>query len=262
MTKEKIIYKYNELSKKLKETVRTNFNNTVGKEKRTSSQSEDKLEQETLTTLDRIPLVGEVFGISAKNISTFVVVGADRLNRLMYQNKENRGIKDKTDIRVENFGKKLDYDYSLNIEDILEDKYLLVKYLGNGVCEEYYTSKLIRLAFPNIKDEVTRLRQYSSRGPMEFMESFNEVLENPLVYYIDNIDYGYGYVIDDAFKLKFYENTGFENSIMHALDRIENEGKENLIKGRDRLIEEDYPYASIENDIYNLEKRKIKKYQY
>jgi len=95
------------------------------------------------------------------------------------------------------------------------------------------------------------------------METYQTIVENPLIYYIDHTIYDNTncYVIDDALKLKLYENIAFEDSIIHALERTENKAKENLTRQFHRLIEEDYPYAFLENQIYDLEKRKTKKYQ-
>ena len=210
-----------------------------------------------LTTLDRMPQVGEVFGIDADRLTFFTCVDEDGIN---IANDRSRN---------PNFSKRIEYKkyHDLGFIKKLKNKYLVLKYLGNGLCQECYTFKYIHILFsshePIEENKTLFLMNNSAKGPKEFMESYKEISEYPLLCVVNGTTLNYAYVIDDRFKLKFADSVGDEDGIANELNRMESYAKSYLECQLKEMAYADYPYACAENIIYDLKKahEKQKKYQ-
>lgn len=205
--------------------------------------------KDKLSKLDRIPQVGEIFAIDADRLTFFTLVDEDRIN---WVNDRNRN---------SNFDKRIEYKkyHDLGFIEELKNKYLILKYLGDGLCQECYTQKYIHVIFsshePFEENKTLFLINNSGKGPKEFMESYKEISKHPLTCVVDGTTLNSAYIIDDLFKIKLVDSIGEEDSIINDINRMESYAKSYLECLLKEMVSLDYEYAFAENVIYDLEQR-------
>ena len=122
--------------------------------------------------------------------------------------------------------------------------YLLFKYLGNNICEEYYTglkSNIIK----NINDYKILFDSYDYNY-IFYKQILNEINNTP--FYISKLDI-------EQVAIEFSNNFTLENKIKYQiLDNYEN-SKKNLRKSIEQIISIDYDYAYVENAVFELKRR-------
>ncbi len=158
--------------------------------------------------LENAPKVGEKFGIKASHLYKL---------RLLETMTTDYG----------NFV-RLDPEM-ISTFKVLQDKYLILTYLGNGLCEEYYTKKIIPITFPvyfgmTINQPLKVNRQLLNQ---EVLNEYQKALNLPLIFFASSPTYGYELTLD--FLIKFREaNYGFEEEIKKALNEAEPIARETL----------------------------------
>ena len=184
--------------------------------------------------------VGDIFGMSADNLRTLIVFDGD-LSDL------DEGCIE----REKNFEKRISTVLQKDMK-YLENKYLVFKYLGDGKCQEYYTSKIVNIisfGSHGIEDS------YSEMSAIKFMKNYNSMKENPLAICIEPSLDGKIYEVDDMFKLAFAnQNMWHEDEIIFEINKLEEYGKKQLQSSFMKSVDFDKKMAYTENAIYDLQK--------
>ena len=138
--------------------------------------------------------------------------------------------------------------------DNLKGTMLLFKYLGDNICEEFYSGYRFQM-FDSLSSEP----YYTYEDNVEeFMQKYHHCLEYPLVL---NILENEMHIInfDEQTKKRIGNNEGMEDEIRTALEYYYKGNKKRLEASMDILVSIDRKVAYTENMIFDFQKRKIRK---
>lgn len=158
--------------------------------------------------LENAPKIGEKFGIEASNLYKL---------RLLETITTDYGNFIRLDPEV------------ISTFERLQDKYLILTYLGNGLCKEYYTQKIIPITFPIYFGMATKQPLKVNRQLLnqEVLNEYQKALNLPLIFFVNSPTYGYKLTTD--FLAKFHQaNQGFEEEIKQTINEAEPIARETL----------------------------------
>ena len=176
---------------------------------------------------------GQIFGIRINSLSPI------------------RLVSDKNQYKVEY---KIDYENNL-CKFPLIGTVLLCKYLGNDLCEEFYTECQFPInascgTYNVLKDSELLIEEYEKHLKYPIVISNSEFWGMSSSPFLD---------INDNFKIDFAKNRGFEKLIKNIIESEIEKARGNLKKDiAEVLYVRDFDNAYTENAIYDFQKRKIK----
>ena len=157
------------------------------------------------------------------------------LSRLVFDEKNIFSLKDIKQKQIDN--------------KISKNTYLLFQYIGDNLCEEYYTGKIFQIDY---------FKNFRIIHEEDFVKKFSRDLDYPLVICLEEEKMLQFDIEDNEFKNEFSKNTRREDILTEIINSNYYETKENLKKHMNRIIDRDYSDAYLENAIYNFQKRKVK----
>ena len=185
---------------------------------------------------DRIPTKGEVFACKLNSLKKIIIVS------------NGNGTNYFSDSEIKS--------------DIIGDNYLIFTYLGNGLAREYYTSNLFNVLILNDNEdediimEIPCYRTYDiNNNNYDFYQGYKKILRHPLAIRVSTIYLKSRLFMVDK-ELKNKVDSICDDVVIHELNKLENEAKENLINQMNKIIYNDHKAALIENKKYTLEKNK------
>ena len=151
--------------------------------------------------------------------------------------------------------------YINNLNDKLDkydSVYFLLKYLGDNLCEEYYTGKILQISYPINEPEyyITKYAWYNSFWSQDklhdkwklFQELDRFILDYPLVIEPQNI-----------MQPSTYElfNNGDKNKVKENLVHAFKNAKILYLKSKNEFINNEYANAYVEYMEYDFNKREV-----
>lgn len=135
---------------------------------------------------------------------------------------------------------------------------LLMRYVDNHLCEEYFTNKKIQILDyenddPNIYVNYNCNLKYfgNEKAFKKFQELHNFILNYPLCFELN--------AVQKLDKNQLSMNGVDEYLTKNTLNRLENTALEEYKESFNKLLKEDYNKALAENMIYEMKKRTLKK---
>lgn len=202
-----------------------------------------------MSITDKYPKEGDIFGIKLGRLVTY------QLNNDIGENPLTKTSSD--------MNSKLE---AIALEDIQKTPHannlLLFQYVGEGICEEFYTSKQFPLDLVSIEDEEWKIKTSFSNWK-ELWEIYSYCLEHPIIipFYapLESCKTSDLLEIDEQFKKEYAKNMDQEQAIATEIENIEKLAKTRLIEKFKESIDIDYQYAYTENAIHDFQKRLVQK---
>ena len=141
-----------------------------------------------------------------------------------------------------------------------DDVYFLLKYLGNNLCEEYYTGKVLQISYPINEPEyyITKYAWHNSNWPM------NKTLDKwKLFQELDEFSLKYPLVVEPQFikDVKTFEifNNGDKDRVKQNLNHAIKDAKLLYLNSKKEFMATEYMNAYVEYIKDDFKKRALKK---
>lgn len=215
-----------------------------------------------LNKLTTFPKKGEIFGAKLTSLCVYDSIRTTTSGILTEEEVAEVYNRDKNEFP---------YCFSTTISKVMsieDDHLILLKYLGEGKCEEYYTSKIINIKVSpaeisetseeeaeDIQEAITDVFKERYADYREFSKSYKHFHDYPMI-----INYSSSnsllYQVDGNFMVEFSKNQNKEADIINCIERIECQSQVWLQEDYKKIADIDYSFAYTEDAIKTLEKKK------